>query len=313
MKTKLLFTVVFLSILSFRVFSQAGSPILVEPPKEVSVATIPVQLDWQDLAGAQCYRVELTTDTTSPDKFEALCNAENSQFVVPEIQTEPNTVYYWRVFACSQTGWSNPSYYFSFKTEATSAAGSIGNMIDGVIDLIIDEDIPESQGNILIHRLEHAQDNLNQGDELGALLDMVILKARIFILRISRVISADNYSSLNYSADGVIDLIIEEDSPQNQTVNIEDLITPKTFTLAQNYPNPFNPNTTIEFAIPQSSNVSLKVYDMTGREVATLVNEFRNTGNYVAIWNASGVSSGVYFYKLVSGNFVETKKMILAK
>jgi len=239
MKTKLLFAVVFLSILSFRVFSQAGSPILVEPPKEVSVATIPVQLDWQDLAGAQCYRVELTTDTTSPDKFEALCNAENSQFVVPEIQTEPNTVYYWRVFACSPTGWGNPSYYFSFKTAASTASGSIGNLIDGVIDLIIDEDIPENQGNLLIHRLEHAQDNLNQNDKIGALVDMVIFKARIFILRISRVISADNYGSLNYSADGVIDLIIEEDSPQNQTVSIEDLITTKSFALAHNYPNPF--------------------------------------------------------------------------
>ncbi|MFI5211727.1 MAG: T9SS type A sorting domain-containing protein [Ignavibacteria bacterium] len=313
MKTKLLYSIVLLTILSSGVFSQIGSPILVEPPKNVDVVTIPVQLDWQDLPGAQCYRVEVTNDTTSPNKFEALCNAPDSHYEIPAAETEPNTVYYWRVFACTPTGWSDPSCYFSFKTAATTPAATIGNMIDGVIDLIVEEDIPENQGNILIHRLERAQDFLNQGNEFVSLVNMVLFKARLFILRVSSVITADVYTSLNYSADGVIDLIVEEDTPQNQNVNLEDLITPKTYTLGQNYPNPFNPSTTIEFSIPQSNNVSLKIYDMTGKEVTSLVNEYRSTGSYIVRWNASGVSSGVYFYKLVSGNFIETKKMILTK
>lgn len=137
MKTKILFSIVLLTILSCSVFSQAGSPILIEPPKETKVATIPVHLDWQDLPGAQCYRVEVTTDTTSPEKFEAVCNAPNSFFDIPVIQTDPNTKYYWRVYACSPTGWSNPYYYFNFKTAATTTTGTIGNLIDGVIDLIV--------------------------------------------------------------------------------------------------------------------------------------------------------------------------------
>lgn len=314
MKTKLLFLIVLFLILTYRVFSQAGSPILIEPPKEVSVATIPVLLDWEDLPGAQCYRVEVTADTTSPEKFEALCNAPDSHYEIPEVQTEPNTVYYWRVFACTSTGWGTPSYYYSFKTAATTAAGTIGNMIDGVIDLIVEEDLPPGQGNILISRLEAAQDYLNQGNSFAALVNMVLFKARVFILRISRMISADTYRSLNYSADGVIDLIVEEeDRPSSGNINLQDLITPKSYVLGQNYPNPFNPSTSIEFSIPESGNISLRIYDMTGREVAVLVNEYRNSGSYIVNWNASGVSSGVYFYKIISGSFVETKKMILAK
>jgi len=89
--------------------------------------------------------------------------------------------------------------------------------------------------------------------------------------------------------------------------------TPNTFALDQNYPNPFNPSTTLSYKIAQAGYVSLKVYDLIGREVATLVNEVMQPGNYTAQWNASGFSSGIYFYKMDAGSFVSTKKMILMK
>ncbi len=85
------------------------------------------------------------------------------------------------------------------------------------------------------------------------------------------------------------------------------------FSLLQNYPNPFNPTTNIHFAIPRSSFVKLIVYDMLGREVETLVNENLSAGTYNADWNAANYSSGVYFYKLETENFTETKKMLLIK
>ena len=88
---------------------------------------------------------------------------------------------------------------------------------------------------------------------------------------------------------------------------------PKKFKLNQNYPNPFNPITTIQYSIPQRSVVSLKVYDILGNEVATLVNEAKNVGIYTVSFNASQLASGIYFYKLQAGSFVETKKMILLK
>lgn len=307
---------VFLTIVLLGVsntYGQLDSPVLHEPPKEVDVVIAPVTLDWLDVTDAVCYRVEVTTDTTSPDKFEGVCNAPTSHFTLPLEETEFNTTYYWRVYACGSSGWSEPSGYFSFTVQANDAAGSIGNMVDGVIDLIADEDIPPNQGNILINRLESAQTRMIQGNRFMAMLNMVLFKARVIILRISNVISNDVYRSLNYSADGVIDLIADEDNPSPVVVNLEDYLVPKTYDLAQNYPNPFNPSTTIEFSIPSDAAVSLKIYDVLGKEVTVLANEYRSAGTYIVNWNASNFSSGVYFYKLNAGNFTQTKKMFLAK
>ncbi len=88
---------------------------------------------------------------------------------------------------------------------------------------------------------------------------------------------------------------------------------PDKYSLSQNYPNPFNPVTAIKYSIPNEGFVSLKIYNVLGSEVATLVNEFKNAGSYNVSFNAENLSSGVYYYKLKSGTFVETKKMILLK
>jgi hypothetical protein len=88
---------------------------------------------------------------------------------------------------------------------------------------------------------------------------------------------------------------------------------PKTFLLEQNYPNPFNPSTTIRYQLPVASEVKLEVYDVLGKKIATVVNERQSAGSYQVVWNASGLSSGTYFYRLQAGTFVETKKMIMVK
>ncbi len=85
------------------------------------------------------------------------------------------------------------------------------------------------------------------------------------------------------------------------------------FILSQNYPNPFNPTTTINYAIPKSSFVTIKVYDLLGNEVAALVSGMKASGNYKVEFNASKLSSGVYFYRIQAGSFVKTKKLILLK
>ena len=92
-----------------------------------------------------------------------------------------------------------------------------------------------------------------------------------------------------------------------------DNIVPTEYSLAQNYPNPFNPNTTIQFAIPADNRISLKVYDLLGREVANLVNDFRSAGTYSVDFNASNLASGMYIYKIQAGNFTDVKKLILQK
>jgi len=89
--------------------------------------------------------------------------------------------------------------------------------------------------------------------------------------------------------------------------------TPEQFGLMQNYPNPFNPSTKIGFKLQASGFTSLRIFDLLGREVATLVNEELRPGSYEAPWDASGFPSGIYFYTLTSGEFTETKKLVLVK
>jgi hypothetical protein len=89
--------------------------------------------------------------------------------------------------------------------------------------------------------------------------------------------------------------------------------TPLVYTLSQNYPNPFNPSTTINFGLPKASNVKLIVYDILGREVIVLVNEFKTAGTYKVDFDAANLSSGVYFYTIKVNDFTATKKMLLIK
>ena len=100
------------------------------------------------------------------------------------------------------------------------------------------------------------------------------------------------------------------------------MVIPSKYELQQNYPNPFNPSTSIQYAISSTQFVTLKVYDLLGREVATLVNEEKPAGSYNVEFRMQNLptgqaglelSSGIYFYKLQAGDFVETKKMILLK
>jgi len=96
-------------------------------------------------------------------------------------------------------------------------------------------------------------------------------------------------------------------------VKLVDSPVPSSFALLQNYPNPFNPTTTITYSIPQSSTVSLKIYNILGQEVATIVNQHQAAGNYTATFDASRFASGVYFYRLNTGSFSAVKKMLLLK
>ena len=88
---------------------------------------------------------------------------------------------------------------------------------------------------------------------------------------------------------------------------------PVKYSLSQNHPNPFNPVTTISYSLPRSGDVTLIIYNLLGEEIARLVDGFQQAGEHTTVWNASKVSSGIYFYRLGAGNFAETKKMILLK
>ncbi len=110
-----------------------------------------------------------------------------------------------------------------------------------------------------------------------------------------------------------------ESDPSNEGVYVgvneaeSSILIPKAFTLSQNYPNPFNPQTTIRYALPEDAQVSLVVYNVTGQKIKTLVDEEQEAGYHECVWDGKDVASGIYFYRLDAGGFVETRKMILLK
>lgn len=99
----------------------------------------------------------------------------------------------------------------------------------------------------------------------------------------------------------------------NEASNPDDPVVVSSYKLMQNYPNPFNSFTTIEYEIPEPSQVNLKIYNALGRETATVVNEYKNAGRYSIKYNSSGLSSGVYFYRLTAGSSILSEKMIILK
>ena len=97
------------------------------------------------------------------------------------------------------------------------------------------------------------------------------------------------------------------------SVEQTDPAVPERFGLSQNYPNPFNPTTTLEFRLPKSSQTSLKIYNALGQEVATLVDDQLSPGTFKAEWDANGMASGMYFSRLIAGQYTETRKLMLVK
>jgi hypothetical protein len=108
-------------------------------------------------------------------------------------------------------------------------------------------------------------------------------------------------------------LDVNPDSPVITENTVTENLVPKEFSISQNYPNPFNPSTQINFSLPNTSNVRITVFDITGKEVTTLVNRSVEAGRHTVNFDSNGLSSGVYFYNITAGNFTQTMKMILAK
>lgn len=109
-------------------------------------------------------------------------------------------------------------------------------------------------------------------------------------------------------------IIQDNESPRNNSLNrSSDIETVENYALDQNYPNPFNPSTIVNYQVPEKGFISLKVYDILGREVKTLVNEVKTQGKYSVTFDEANLTSGVYIYQLKVNGFSSTKKMILTK
>jgi hypothetical protein len=193
-----------------------------------------------------------------------------------------------------------------FQSLFTNTNNIVGNMdfgLSGSGELIR---LFDSQANII--------DSLTYGDKLPWATEADGNGATLELLHpgLDNSIAINWSASNNHGSPGKINSVFTE------VLQNENSILPSEFLLEQNYPNPFNPSTTISYSIPQnggfeSSIVTLKIYDILGREIKTLVNEKQSAGNYQVQFDATKLTSGVYIYKLQSGKFIDSKKMLLLR
>ncbi len=130
-------------------------------------------------------------------------------------------------------------------------------------------------------------------------------------LRVETNFNCDVSFAEKYADGSAVASDLSKRHPRKRSMKREQLVTD--YSLFQNYPNPFNPSTTIKYALPKAGNVVLKVYDVLGKEVASLVNNHQESGRYSVSFDGSNLASGMYFYKLTSDSFTEIKKMMLVK
>lgn len=184
-----------------------------------------------------------------------------------------------------------------------SISGRVSSQVNQLFNPLKDVNVYLKQGNIF--RTFNITKNLGQyklNELTSGNYEIVVNRLGYVNLQQSFTVNNSNLENINF--------FLEPTFIKN--VSTADNV-PEKYNLSQNYPNPFNPVTNIKFDLLKGSFVTLKVYDITGKESATLVNEFKAKGSYLVDFNASNLSSGIYFYKLKTNDFNETKRMIVVK
>ncbi|NOS85449.1 MAG: T9SS type A sorting domain-containing protein [Ignavibacteria bacterium] len=293
------------------------APTLVDPTNgAIEISTTPT-LNWDSVQYAATFRVQLSTDSTFT--IPHLINAGGltfSQYNVPGGILNNNTVYYWRVNASNNAGTGPYSQVWRFRTVISPPVaaptllappnGSINQPLTVTLDW---NDVFGTAG----YKLLVSSDSLFN----TTLLDTTIVPS-LFAIPAGVLNGSSVYywrvRGFNVGGFGPWSVTWRFTT---QIIGIEPISTiiPDKYMLYNNYPNPFNPVTNINFDIPssESSEAELVIYDITGRIVTVLVNSSLRPGKYSVRWNASGYSSGVYFYRLTSGSYSDIKKMVVVK
>lgn len=287
-----------------------NAPILTSPQNGATGVAIPVTLAWLSVQNAISYRLQVLKRPTSLVVFD-LSGVTSSSYVVSNL--EGGQEYMWRVNAINSSGTSDWSTAFIFATAVVA---------------------PTSAPSL------YSPWNNSTGVSLTPTLGWYsVNNAASYDVEVA---TSSSFTSVIFSATGVTELSVRISNPLSYattyywrvrgrnsggvgswsdvwnfmtigTTNVDESEIPKEFTLCQNYPNPFNPTTTINFELPKNSLVTLKIYNLLGKEVATLVESEKPAGVYEVSFDASKFPTGMYIYQLHAGNFIETKKMILIK
>lgn len=292
-----------------------GTTGLTSPANNSTNITLTPTMDWSTATNSVEYQLQLATDSTFSNIILNTDTVSTTSYDIPNGLLDNMTVYYWRVRGkslCENGSWSN---VWNFRTamELPSApvlvsppSGTIG------LNLVFDMDwLDIASANS--YRIQISRDssfNTYVIDSTGltastfTIPENVLNHSMWFYWRVSATNEAGEGP---YSAEWKFQTSILTGLNHN-TSEI-----PDQFGLKQNFPNPFNPSTSISFDLPERSDVKLAVYNSLGQEVSLLVNSSLQAGKYTYVFDASAVPSGIYFYRIKAGEFVETKRMVLIK
>ena len=314
--------------------SSAAVPTLTYPTGGATVYVLNPTLNWYAYStSALEFQVRIST-TSSVDGSGMLSNplaVSSTSWTTAtslDVASIPYTLtagapYYWQVrsrLVSTPSVVSAWSYVASFATAASSSAvvplagtPNFGQPINNTT-AVLNWSLPVKSNSYLNYDVEYSKNSdfsnstvVKDIPEKVASLNGLDKNSTYYW----RVLSKNTQGTSNYSQAASFNTGTVTDVKEEQVI-------PAEFSLSQNYPNPFNPTTVIKFSIPNSQFVTLKVYDMLGREIRTLLNSEKNAGTYSIDWNADNdlglkVASGMYIYRITAGNFVATKKMVLIK
>lgn len=307
---KLIYIFLLFILCVIRTYSEdtLDSPILVEPPVERDVVINP-NLVWIPVENAATYEVQMSNNVN----FTNLVQLPQPEVSANHLKIQsgvllPFTKYYWRVRAKNGTLMSVFSDPFNFRTAGTHIQ-ELNYLKSFIVYLVTNNQFNQFKANYLLDLLNQTLDRINVNNFWGAITKLFQFAYKVTVYIFNGSLSYSNGHKMTDNSGGVIQLLTGDNtaSNENNTSNVN------SFSLGQNYPNPFNPSTVIEYKIPADGNVTLKIYNLLGEEVITLIDKYQEKGSYSAVWNAANLSSGIYIYRLQSGSFIESKKMILKK
>lgn len=214
----------------------------------------------------------------------------------------------------TKRGWVM-AQYARFIRSGDSRVHSTGPFGRGFIKVDVSSFIDTTQSKIVLVAVnDESSDktinvNLNGGSTSS--FDRYITSERQNVEQLEQIEIEGNYFTTTLPAKSITTFVSTDFIPVSHEAELK--LLPDSYILHQNYPNPFNPSTQIHYQVPESGIISLKIYDLVGREIATLVEGLVPAGEHTAVFNATNLSSGVYLYRLEANNFVATKKMLLIK
>ena len=300
------FTVMYLPVTPTKVYPAAN---------QANVPVNPLTLKWRHEAGDSNYVVNLWSFTSAGQQLMVDTTRHDTSWTIPSGLNNRFT-YYWKVLCFNQGGASAFSAIDSFTSvievsnpPITISPKGIGTPVGRRTTFTWNPAV-----NAQWYHLQVATASDFSGD---IVVDTTMIPDTTVEIADTLAASTTYYyriSSINLGGEGAFSGAVVFKTGTGVTgVRYQPGAVPKDYALYQNYPNPFNPSTVVQYDLPKVSNVSLKVYDVLGREVATLVNAKQAAGSYQVTFNMDRYASGIYFVRLVAGKYVHTEKMMLLK